>query len=108
MYTKILWSFLTVVFDPLNILYDGYLVSFPGVMRPGRGFDHFCPSSTGVVYRYNYMFTVSLCLNCVFWVDLYPYINVYVFLRRHCVIGSFKISVYFIVVSNNLILYVFF
>jgi hypothetical protein len=25
---------------PLNLLYNGYRVYFPGVQRPGRGVDH--------------------------------------------------------------------
>jgi hypothetical protein len=33
---------------PPSLLYNGYLVSFPGVKRPGRGVDH-PPSSSAIV-----------------------------------------------------------
>ena len=36
---------------PPSPLYDGYRISFPGVKRPGRGFDHWPPSSAEVKER---------------------------------------------------------
>ena len=36
---------------PLNLLYNGYRVSFPGLKRPGRGVDHPPPSSAEVKER---------------------------------------------------------
>ena len=33
------------------VLYNGYLVSFPGIKRPGRGVNHPPPSSTEVKER---------------------------------------------------------
>jgi hypothetical protein len=41
-------------------LYKGYLVSFPGVKRPGRGVNHPPPSSTDVQERLEmYFYTPS-------------------------------------------------
>ena len=36
---------------PLNLLYNGYRVSFPGVKQPGRGVDNLPPSSSKVKER---------------------------------------------------------
>ena len=36
---------------PPNLMYNGYLVSFPGVKRPGRDVDHPLPSTAEVKER---------------------------------------------------------
>jgi hypothetical protein len=36
---------------PSSLLYNGYQVTFPGVKRPERGFDHPVPSSAEVKER---------------------------------------------------------
>ena len=44
-------TYITHITTSRNLLYNGYLVSFPGVKRPGRGVDHPPPSSIKVKER---------------------------------------------------------
>jgi hypothetical protein len=47
---------------PLNLLYNGYRLSFPGVKRPGRGVNHPPSSSAEVKGRVELYLCPPLCL----------------------------------------------
>jgi hypothetical protein len=51
--------------DPLGLPYNGYFISFPGVVWPGQGIDHPLPSSTKVKDRVSslWAFTAWLTLS---------------------------------------------
>jgi hypothetical protein len=54
---------------PPNLLHNGYWISFPGVKRPGRGFDHLLPSSAEVKERVElYLYSRSKPSSCVMFV----------------------------------------
>ena len=56
---------------PPSLLYDGYLVSFPAVKRPGRGVDHPPHLVPRLKKEYSYTSTPPLGLHGLFLGDLY-------------------------------------
>jgi hypothetical protein len=59
---------------PLSLLYNGYGVTVPGVLRPRRGVDHTTPHlAPRLKKEYSYTCTPPLDLHGLFEVDLYIY-----------------------------------
>ena len=84
------------LWDPPNLLYYGYRVSFLGVKRPGRGVDHPPPSSTEVEGRVE----LYICFSSgpswpVLWRTL-PYLYLYRYSNpnRVCVTFMYCVSIY--------------
>jgi len=52
--------------DPLGLLYNGYCISFPGIVWPGQETDHPLPSSTKGKDRVSSLWAFMVCFKVNF------------------------------------------